>query len=56
MRRTDRRGVGKSAERAPRKAAMAPRAPVPQTDTGGWGEDPQADGRSTAKELGKMVP
>ena len=48
--------VGKRSERVPRKAAMAPRAPVPQTDTGGWGEDPKAGGRSIAKELGKMAP
>ena len=48
--------VGKRPERVPRKAAMALHAPVPQTDTGGWGEDPKAGGRSIAKELGKMAP
>ena len=48
--------VAKGAERASRKAAMARAAPVPQTDTGGWGEDPKAGGRSIAKELGKMAP
>ena len=48
--------VAKHARRAPRKAAMAHAAPVPQTDTGGWGEDPKAGGRSIAKELGKMAP
>ena len=53
--RTEKR-VGKSADRVPRKAAMAPCAPVPQTDTGGQGEDPKAGGRSIAKELGKMAP
>ena len=40
----------------PRKAAIAARAPVPKTDTGGWGEDPKAGGRSIVKELGKMAP
>ena len=53
--RTERR-VGKRADPVPGKAAMALRAPVPQTDTGGQGEKPQADGRSTVKELGKMAP
>ena len=48
--------VGKHVWPVPRKAAMAPRAPVPQTDTGGQGEDPKAGGRSIAKELGKMAP
>ena len=55
-READRKGVGKRAGRLPRKAAMAHAAPVPQTDTGGWGEDPKADGRSVVKELGKMTP
>ena len=53
--RTERR-VGKRADRVPRKAAIAPCAPVPQSDTGGQGEDPKAGGRSIAKELGKMAP
>ena len=53
--RTEHR-VGKHAERAPRKAAIVHSVPVPQTDTGGWGEDPKADGRSIVKELGKKVP
>ena len=48
--------VAKCKSRLPRKAAIAPYAPVPQTDTGGWGEDPKAGGRSIAKELGKMAP
>ena len=39
-----------------RKAAIALCAPVPQTDTGRRGENPQADGRSVVKELGKMTP
>jgi|BioPla2DNA2_1021312.scaffolds.fasta_scaffold42768_2 hypothetical protein len=31
-------------------------APVPQTDTGGWGEEPKASGRRVVKELGKLTP
>ena len=38
------------------KAAMAHTSPVPKTDTGGWGENPKAGGRSIVKELGKMTP
>ena len=30
--------------------------PVPQTDTGGRGENPQALERTRVKELGKLVP
>ncbi len=30
--------------------------PVPQTDTGRRGENPQASGRSVVKELGKNTP
>ena len=30
-------------------------APVPQTDTGGWGEEPKAGGRRVVKELGKLA-
>ena len=48
--------VGKHRESMPGKAAMAPYVPVPETDTGGQGEDPKADGRSIVKELGKMAP
>ncbi len=55
-READRREVGKAADWLPRKAAMALRGPVPQTDTGGWGENPKAGGRSIAKELGKKTP
>ncbi len=39
----------------PRKAAIERGAPVPQTDTGGRGENPKAGGRSVVKELGKMA-
>ena len=48
--------VGKLVSLLPGKAAIVHNAPVPQTDTGGWGEDPKADGRSIVKELGKMTP
>ena len=48
--------VGKHREYMPGKAAMASYVPVPETDTGGQGENPQADGRSIVKELGKMAP
>ena len=39
-----------------RKAAIEIYVPVPQTDTGRRGENPQTDGRSVVKELGKMTP
>ena len=55
-REVDRTRVGKHACHVPRKAAIATTIPVPQTDTGGWGENPKADGRSIVKELGKMTP
>ncbi len=29
---------------------------VPQTDTGGWGENPKALERTRVKELGKLAP
>ncbi len=29
---------------------------VPETDTGGWGENPKALERTLVKELGKMTP
>ena len=42
----------------PRKAPVEITADVtvPQTDTGGWGEDPKALERTLPKELGKMTP
>ena len=42
----------------PRKAPVEPTADVtvPQTDTGGRGEDPKALERTLPKELGKMTP
>jgi hypothetical protein len=43
--------------RLPRKAAHgAALVSVPQTDSGGRGEDPKARERTLAKELGKMTP
>ena len=39
-----------------RKAAIEIYLPVPKTDTGRRGENPQAGGRSVVKELGKMTP
>ena len=55
-REAERNEVAKRAWCVPGKAAIAPYGPVPQTDTGGWGENPKAGGRSIAKELGKMTP
>ena len=42
----------------PRKASveLTAKATVPQTDTGGRGEDPKALERTRLKELGKMTP
>src|ERR1051326_3756457 len=42
----------------PRKAPVesTARVTVPQTDTGGRGEDPKALERTLLKELGKMTP
>jgi hypothetical protein len=42
----------------PRKAPVESTAvaTVPQTDTGGRGEDPKAHERTLLKELGKMTP
>jgi hypothetical protein len=30
--------------------------PVPQTDTGRWGENPKAREKTLVKELGKIAP
>ena len=30
--------------------------PVPETDAGGRGENPETNGRTLVKELGKMTP
>ena len=55
-REAERKEVAKHAIPVPRKAAIVHTVPVPQTDTGGWGENPKAGGRSIVKELGKMTP
>jgi hypothetical protein len=41
---------------ATKSSSVTTRRPVPQTDTGGPGEHPQAFGRTLVKELGKMTP
>jgi hypothetical protein len=40
----------------PRKASRRGWVPVPQTDTGRRGENPQVLGKTLVKELGKMTP
>ena len=50
------RGEPKPAGHPPRKAPCEIPAPVPETDTGGQGEDPKVRGETPVKELGKMHP
>ena len=38
------------------KLLVNPKAPVPETDAGGRGENPETNGRTLVKELGKMTP
>ena len=38
------------------KLLVYPKAPVPETDAGGRGENPETNGRTLVKELGKMTP
>ena len=38
------------------KPLVSSEVPVPQTDTGGQGENPKARERTSVKELGKMAP
>ena len=38
------------------KLLSSEEVPVPQTDTGGRGENPKTSGRTLVKELGKMTP
>ena len=53
----DRRLVGKLLNpRWREKLLGSKRVPVPQTDTGGRGENPKMNGRTLVKELGKMTP
>jgi hypothetical protein len=40
----------------PRKASRRIKVPVPQTDTGRRGENPQVFGKTLVKELGKITP
>ena len=54
--RTGRKNPPKPMGNWPRKAANKYSVPVPETDTGGRGENPKADERSVVKELGKMAP
>ena len=56
-RRRERKEVAKrSSSRWREKLLRRDQAPVPETDTGGRGENPETDGRTPAKELGKMTP
>ncbi len=53
----DRREVGKQvSSRWREKLLVNLKAPVPETDTGGRGENPETNGRTLVKELGKMTP
>ena len=53
----DRKQVGKQASSHwQEKLLVYPKAPVPETDTGGRGENPETNGRTLVKELGKMPP
>ena len=38
------------------KLLVYPKEPVPETDAGGRGENPETNGRTLVKELGKMTP
>ena len=53
----DRKQVGKLLNsRWQEKLLRRIAVPVPQTDTGGRGENPKTNGRTLVKELGKMTP
>ena len=53
----DRNRVGKRvSSRWREKLLVHPKVPVPETDTGGRGENPETNGRTLVKELGKMTP
>ena len=52
----DRKEVGKLLNsRWREKLLRSVSVPVPQTDTGGRGENPKTNGRTLVKELGKMT-
>ena len=46
----------KSVWKEARKAVCIWKEPVPQTDTGRWGEKPKAREKTLVKELGKLTP
>ena len=48
--------VGKQLKQAAREGVCIEVVPVPQTDTGRWGENPKANGRRVVKELGILTP
>ena len=53
----DRNQVGKrTISRWREKLLIHTEAPVPKTDAGGRGENPETNGRTLVKELGKMTP
>ena len=53
----DRKQVGKHMNPHWREKVLTiEKAPVPQTDAGGRGENPKTNGRTIVKELGKMTP
>ena len=53
----DRNKVGKRvSSRWREKQLVYPKEPVPETDAGGRGENPETNGRTLVKELGKMTP
>jgi hypothetical protein len=53
----DRKQVGKPSNSHWREKLLSSlKTPVPQTDTGGRGENPKVNERTLVKELGKMTP
>ena len=50
-------GIKINVAKLPRKASKdMSQSPVPQTNTGGRGENPKVSERTMVKELGKMTP
>jgi hypothetical protein len=56
VRSTGRKKVDDSSCQEKSRSAITFRVTVPQTDTGRWGENPQALVRTLVQELGKMCP